>query len=114
MTADKSEALPPALPERAVLLLVSVPRALEERVIDWLLARGDVTTFSSAAVDVHGVDPDDLAGAERVSARRRKTEFRVRVPTSHLDEMIAALESELRGAELDWVAVSIEAEGRLR
>src|SRR5690606_18885696 len=88
-------------------------RALEERVIDWLLARGDVTTFSTAAIDVHGVDPADLVGAERVSARRRRTEFRVRVPASHLDAMTAALASELRGAELDWLAVPIEAEGRL-
>jgi len=113
MTVSDSETLRPTSPERAVLLLVSVPRALEERVIDWLLARGDVTTFSTAAIDVHGVDPADLVGAERVSARRRRTEFRVRVPASHLDAMTAALASELRGAELDWLAVPIEAEGRL-
>ena len=114
MTASDTEALQPAAPERPILLLVSVPRALEERVIDWLLARDDVTTFSSVTVDVHGVDPVDLLGPERVSARQRKTEFRVRVPASHLDGMIAALASELRGAELDWLAVPIEAEGRLR
>jgi len=111
MTTNELQA---TAPERAVLLLVSVPRAVEERVIDWLLARRDVTTFSSVAVDVHGVDPSDLVGAERVSARRRATEFRVRVAASLVDEMIAALESELRGVELDWVAVPIEAEARFR
>ncbi len=108
-----SEPSQPASHERSLLLVVSVPRAAEERVIDWLLARGDVTTFSSAAVDVHGVDPADLVGAERVSARRRATEFRVRIPASHLGELIAALESELRGLELEWFAVPIEAAGRL-
>ena len=114
MTANDAEALQPKPPERAVLLLVSVPRALEERMIDWLLGRGDVTTFSSAPVDVHGVDPGALVGAERVSARRRETEFRVRVPAARVDEMISGLAYELGGALIDWVALPIEAEGRLR
>ena len=102
--------VPEAVPdERPLLLLISAPRALEERVIDWLLARDDVGTFSSAAVDVHGVDPAALVGAERVSGRQRKIEFRVRIPASHLPELASAVRAEFAGAELDWFAVSIEA-----
>ena len=98
--------------ERPFLLVISVRRALEERVIDWLLARDDVGTFSSVPVDVHGVDPKALLGAERVGGRQRRTELRVRIPASHLAELADAMTSEFRGAELEWFVVAIEAEGR--
>ena len=48
--------------EPAVLWVVSVPRTLEERMIDWLLARDDILTFTTTAVDVHGIDPAALVG----------------------------------------------------
>ena len=44
-----------------------------------------------------------------MSARRRKTEFRVRIAAAQLDEMTAALEGELAGADVSWVALPIAA-----
>ncbi len=101
-------------PERQCLWLIQVPKAFEDRIVDWLLARDDVETFSSVAIHLHGADPAVLDIAEQVGGRRRKTELRVRLPTSRLDAVIAAFAAELVGAEASWLVLPIEAEGRLR
>lgn len=99
--------------ERQCLWLILVPKAFEDRIIDWLLARDDVESFSSVAIHLHGADPAVLDIAEQVSGRRRKTELRVRLPASRLDAVTAAFVAELRGAEATWLVLPIEAEGRL-
>lgn len=109
MSMSDAEGLRSGAEERLLLLLLSVPRALEERVTDWLLARDDVATFTSTPIYVHGVDPAVLLGAERVSARQRRTEFRVRIPASHLAQMTADLAIALPSADVSWVAVPVEA-----
>ena len=113
MTAN--DASEPQMPvaEQALLWVVAVPRELEERVVDWLLGREDVASFSTAAVELHGADPVRLRGAERVSGRQRRTEFRVRIAASQLDSMTAALTEELKSADASWLAVPIAGEGRL-
>lgn len=95
--------------EPRLLWVLSVPRALEERLIDWLLEQALAEPFSTAAIDLHGVSPEALRGAEKVGGRQRRIQFQVKVPASRLDELTATLHQELAGQDVDWFAVPIVA-----
>jgi hypothetical protein len=100
--------------EARMLLVLSVPRVLEERVIDWLLGRGDLGTFASSVVDLHGADPAQLRGAERVAGRQRRVQFQVHVAEADLDALTAALEAELGGVNASWFAVPLRGQSPFR
>ena len=114
MTAGDDRMAGEASTEPEKLCVISVPRALEERVIDWLLTLDDVPRFTSAAVEVHGLDPNRLRGGERVRGRQRRTELRVRVAAAQADAFLEALQRELAGMDVEWLVLSVDAAGRLR
>ena len=60
-----------------VVVTLDLSSALEERVIDWLLARPDVATFTSAIVHAYGADSRGLSTAEQVSGRQRRAELTI-------------------------------------
>jgi hypothetical protein len=87
-----------------VLLVLSVRPALEEAVVDWLLAwRGD-TGFSSTRVAEHHARHEHLTPAEQVKGRQARVQFQVRAPGERLDELLAALRESFAGADVHyWV-----------
>lgn len=109
---SEADASAPAQPRSMCLL--SVPRALEGALIDWILARDDVMTFASSPVDVHGADPAELRGVESVSGRQRRVQFQVPIADTRLDEFVTALGREFRGADVDWFVVPVGGSGSFR
>ena len=96
-----------------VALTLNAPPALEERLVDWLLARDDIAGFTSYSVQGHAARDDELSVAEQVAGRQRRHEIRVEILSARLDSFIAALAQDHGGADLYWLAVPVVRSGHL-
>jgi hypothetical protein len=96
----------------AVIVTLNIVPALEERVVDWLLARDD-GGFTSRAAHGHSSHHDLLTAAEQVSGRQRRLEFEVELPAAALDGFIAALSDAFTNADLYYTAVPVLLSGHL-
>jgi hypothetical protein len=80
----------------SVAVTLSLAPSLEERMIDWLLGRDDVATFT-----------------EQVSGRQYRVELRVEVRGAAIDAWLAALAAGFAGADVDYLVTPILRSGRL-
>jgi hypothetical protein len=94
-----------------VAFTLNTSRALEERLVDWLLARDDVTGFTSYAVQGHAARDYELSAAEQVAGRQRRQEIRVELRSTDLDAFVAALERDHGEADLYWFVVPVVRSG---
>lgn len=99
--------------ESNVAVTLSLAPSLEERMIDWLLGRDDVATFTGYTTYAHGEDGRELSVAEQVSGRQRRLELRVEVRAAAIDAWLAALAAGFAGAEVDYLVTPILRSGRL-
>ena len=97
---------------RAALTL-NAPPVIEERLVDWLLARDDVMGFTSYSVQGHAARDEELSVAEQVAGRQRRQEIRVELRSTDLDAFIAALERDHGEADLYWFVVPVVRSGHL-
>jgi len=87
-----------------VLLVLSVRPALEEPVVDWLLAWQGDSGFSSTRVDEHNAGHEQLTPAEQVRGRQTRVQFQVRLPAERLDALLAAARADFGAADVHyWV-----------
>ena len=96
---------------RAIVTLNIVP-ALEERVVDWLLARNN-GGFTSRAAHGHSSRHDLLTTAEQVSGRQRRIEFEVELSADNLDVFVAELSAAFANADLYYTVVPVLRSGHL-
>lgn len=99
--------------DREVLVVLTVPQALVEVVVDWLLTRIDGTGFSSYAVAGHSAHFDALSLSEQVTGRQRRHQFQIELPEAQLEEFIAAARDEFGAAGVHYWVVPIIAGGHL-
>ena len=97
----------------AVAVTLTFAPALEERIIDWLLGRQDVETFTGYAAYAHASAGGDLSVAEQVSGRRRRVEIRVELQAQALDAWLAELSEAFGGADVSYFVAPILRFGRL-
>lgn len=97
--------------ESTAAITLNVAPALEERIVDYLLARDGVVGFTSYAAYGHGSRHDDLSVAEQVSGRQRRVEFRVELPRTELDGFVAALRESFAGTDLYYLVTPVERSG---
>ncbi len=96
-----------------VLLVLSVRPALEEPVVDWLLAwRGD-HGFSRVAVEEHSARHEELSAAEQVRGRQSRLQFQVRIPAAQLDDLIGSARREFGGADVGYWVLPLLRSGHL-
>lgn len=100
--------------ESAVTVTLSLAPTLEERVIDWLLSRQDIETFTGYTTYAHGGASGDLSVAEQVSGRRRRVELRVALKAEVLDGWLAALRERFADADISYFVAPILRSGHLR
>jgi hypothetical protein len=96
-----------------VAVTLSLAPSLEERMIDWLLERDDVATFTGYMTYAHGGDGRELSVAEQVSGRQERLELRVEVGAAASDAWLAALATDFAGADVDYHVTPILRSGRL-
>ena len=101
-----------AAPDTAAVTLNVAP-ALEERVIDWLLAREDVATFTSAVVYGYGADSQGLSVAEQVGGRRRRSELTIEVPADAVDAWLTDLATAFAAMEIGYRVTPVLLSGQL-
>jgi hypothetical protein len=97
-----------------VIATINVAPAAEERLVDWLLARDDVTGFTSYVAYGHGASHDDLTVAEQVTGRQRRVELRLELPADGLDTLLAALLDGFAGTDLYYNVIPALRSGHLR
>lgn len=96
-----------------VLLVLITPPDLEEPLVDWLLARTEISGFTGLPAYGHNRDHGGYSLLEQVSGRQRRAIFQVRTGADTAQSLLAALRAELPGAGLHyWVLPLLEA-GRL-
>jgi hypothetical protein len=96
-----------------VAVTLSLAPSLEERMIDWLLERDDIATFTGHMTYAHGADGRELSVAEQVSGRQRRLELRVEVRAAAVDAWLGALAAAFAGADVDYHVTPILRSGRL-
>lgn len=90
-----------------VIVTINVPPALEEALVDWLLARDSVAGFTSYRAYGHAASHEHLSVAEQVSGRQRRLEFRVVLPAGTLGPFLSDLAGRFEGADLFYVATPV-------
>jgi len=85
------------------------PLAVEEQVIDTLLAIGETGVFASASACSHGFAPGELSTGEQVSGRSRATLVQVLVPKRRVASLIVQLQGDLaRSGVRFWITPVIQ------
>jgi hypothetical protein len=97
-----------------LLYVLSCPPALEERVVDWLLERGEAQGFTSSTAHGHSSDPAHLSVAEKVSGKQRRVQFQVQIAGADLESFTDALRLEFRGADLHYWVIPVALSGSTR
>ena len=101
-----------AAPAKVALTLSIAPK-LEDRVVDWLLARADVATFTSVVVYGYGADAGRLSIADQVSGRHRRVELTVEMPASAVDMLLENLAAAFVAAEVGYRVTPVLRAGQL-
>jgi len=87
-----------------MLVVLNVPVALEETVVDWLMARPGGGGFTSIPVAGHAAREDHLSPAEKVSGRQRRLQFQVQIDADSIDEFLDGARQALGRADVHyWV-----------
>lgn len=79
------------------LVSLTVPPALEESVVDWLLNLESGFGFTSFPVSGHSSHSRDLTLAEQVSGRKRQVRFEIYLTGSSVEPLIRQLRQDFSG-----------------
>lgn len=94
--------------EQCMLFIIATP-AVEQTMVDWLLAREDVSGFSSVPVSGHGTAHEKLSMSEQVEGRQSQLMFYTQLPLETARAVVARLRDDFRGAGLHyWILPAIE------
>lgn len=92
------------------LVVLDVPPALEDALIDWLLDRPDNAGFSSTRSSGHSAAHENLSAAEQVSGRARRLQFQIHMPLAAVDKFIADAQMNFANADVHfWVTPMLAA-----
>lgn len=89
------------------LMTINLPPALEDSLVDWLLASDPDQGFTSYRADGHGSDHDALSIDEQVRGRQRRMECRLVLDRSRLDDFVSALRNEFADADIFYYALPV-------
>jgi len=97
-----------------VLLSLVVPHAVEDAVLDLLLAHPEmVQGFTTTQGEGHGTAVALLSAAEQVRGSARRTTVRLVVPPETAQALVELLRQNLAGAHLFYWITPILAAGRI-
>jgi len=95
--------------ESPVLLTLVLSPEVEERVVDWLLARDRIDGFSARVGHGHGGAHRELSGAEQVAGRQARRFIEIQTALADARTLVNDLRSDFGGAGLHyWISPLIE------
>ena len=83
------------------LLVINIPPALEEDLVDYLLSQPGTSGFTSYSVNGHG-DYRELSIAEQVSGRRQRKQFELIMAVDDVHSLVGGLASAVGRDIVDW------------
>lgn len=92
--------------QACLLTLTSAP-ALEESLVDWLLARVDISGFSSSHILGHGSHESSMSFAEQVLGRQTRVQFTVHTEVEIAKRMIDNLNSRFPDTHLHYCIIPV-------
>ena len=95
------------------LVVLNVPPALEETVVDWLLQRVGGAGFTSFAVHGHSTSHQNLSAAEQVSGRERRQQFQVQIDADVVQGFLSDARDSLGTADIRYWVLPVTYSGRL-
>lgn len=96
------------------LLTLVAPRALEEPLLDLLLAHKElVPGFTTTKADGHGTGVRFETVAEHVRGRAQRVRVQMVLPLADAQSVVAIMEQELSGSHIYWWMSPVLAEGRI-
>ena len=94
--------------EQCLLVIIATPD-IEQTMVDWLLARTDVSGFSTAPVSGHGSAHEKLSMSEQVEGRQSQIMFHSQLPLASARDIVARLREDFRGTGLHyWIMPALE------
>ena len=97
-----------------VCLHLLCPALTEERVLDALLAVGEVGVFTSSSASGHGYGHGALSTQEQVSGRSDAAVVQVLVADDQLDALLARLQPELARTGVRYWAMPVVRQGEFQ
>ena len=95
----------------SALIMLTLSPALEDSLIDWLLANDDISGFSSVPVRGHGAQHFRLSHTEQVTGRQRRVQFQIQLPWESVEEFIASARSQFTGTDVHFWVLPVLADG---
>ena len=95
------------------LLALIVDLKLEDPLSDWLLARHDISGFSSQTVYGHSEASQKFSLAEQVTGRQRRIMFHVHAAPEVIEGLLSDLNQAFRGSRLHFWRLPLRAAGTL-
>ena len=100
-------------PHARTLVVLNVAPALEESLVDWLLARQDTIGFTTVAASGHSAAHHDFTAAEQVKGRKRQVQFQIQLPAGELNTFLREARARFPGADIYFWAVPVLSAGHL-
>ncbi len=98
---------------REILLSIVVSPSVEDNLVDWLLAREEVTGFTSFPVSGHGSSIHSMSLAEQVAGRQRKILFQTHLPEPRALNLVEELKRDFQNCGIHYWLTPLLAGGHL-
>ncbi len=95
------------------LLVLSVPPALSDSLVDWLLENENARGFTSSTVRGHSRDTRDYNITEQVTGRQKRVQFQLVGKTDAIQDLISSLKTDFHQTGVHYWVVPILDEGQL-
>jgi len=98
--------------QQSLLILLVVP-AMEDTLIDVLLAEPHISGFTSTKASGHGVKSSALSMVEQVAGRQNRVQFLIEAKTEDLQGLIANLKQRFANSDLHYILLPVIESGRI-
>ena len=89
-------------PGQEVLLVLIASPGVEDALVDWPLARDELSGFTTQRIEGHSAAHQHLSIAEQVAGRKRQVMFHLHAPYQTARALVGALRREFEGAGLHY------------
>lgn len=98
--------------DKVLLSIVALP-ALEESLVDWLLAREEISGFSTSHVRGYGTEHEQLNMSEQVAGRQEQVLIQVQTTRALAENIIRDLQNDYGGTDMHYWLLPVLAAGHL-
>lgn len=95
------------------LLVLIVTPSIENALVDWMLAHGEIAGFTSSPVSGHGVSEYSLTTAEQVAGRQRQVMFQLHVPAGTAEQIIEGVREAFSGSGIHYWVTPLHTAGNI-